>query len=498
MATVADGPNFNVALPSIQDYFNATVTQIQLLTSLGAMFVAAFVLAAGAFGDLYGRKRIFLLGGIGLIVSLVLQALSPSIEFLIVMRGLDGVFSAITTPLAVALIMMAFEEKERSMALGIFTGAVAVGEIVSPLISGRLVDLIGWRASFITSTSSAVLAALLIARFASESRDPNATKLDWGGVILSAVSLFGLVGGIILAGTRGFDDLVVRLGLILGGIGILVFLWWERRTPQPALQVSLFRNSAFASTFAIGFLVFFTLVPLNALMNAYFQNVRQYGAFAAGLAIVPLYLGTVLSSPFAGKVTDKLGPRLAIVAGTGSMVVGFLALATMSTSSPYWIVGFGLLLSAVGYGLINPPRVAVLMSSAPDDVAGAASGANSVGAEFGTSLGLALSTTLSVTFGVGAFRNLLSQAGLTGEQSQQAVDVLRGAMTDSLSTHNPAVSQPALEQLLEGARQAYATGMAQTMLIMALLLVLAGLIAWFGMRKYQTGPGTPSVAADAN
>jgi hypothetical protein len=87
-----------------------------------------------------------------------------------------------------------------------------------------------------------VLATLLIARFASESQDPNATKLDWGGVILSAVSLFGLVGGIILAGTRGFDDLVVRLGLILGGIGILVFLWWERRTPQPALQLSLFRD----------------------------------------------------------------------------------------------------------------------------------------------------------------------------------------------------------------------------------------------------------------
>jgi MFS family permease len=233
-------------------------------------------------------------------------------------------------------------------------------------------------------------------------------------------------------------------------------------------------------------------------MNAYFQNVRQYGAFAAGLAIVPLYLGTVLSGPFSGKVTDKLGPRLAIVAWIGTMVVGFLALATMSTSSPYWSVGLGLLLSAVGYGLINPLRVAVLMSSASDDMAGAASGANSAGVEFGTSLGLALSTTLSVAFGVGAFRNLLSQAGLTAEESQQAINALRGAMTDSLSTHNPTVSQPALEQLLEVARQAYATGMAQTMLIVALLLVLAGLIAWFGMRKYQTGPATLSVTANAN
>jgi MFS family permease len=109
LATVADGPNFNVAIPSIRDYFNATVAQIQLLTSIAATFVAAFVLAAGSFGDLYGRKKVFLIGGIGLIATLVFQALSPSIQFLTLMRGLDGLFSAITTPLAIALIMMEFE-----------------------------------------------------------------------------------------------------------------------------------------------------------------------------------------------------------------------------------------------------------------------------------------------------------------------------------------------------------------------------------------------------
>lgn len=483
LATVADGPNFNAAIPSIQSYFSASIAQIQWLTSIAAMFVAAFVLAAGAFGDLYGRKRVFIIGGMGLMVSLVLQALSPSVGFLTFMRGLDGLFSAITTPLAVALIMMEFEEKDRSMAMGVFTGAVASGEIISPLISGRLTDVIGWRASFITSIGAAMLAVLLVARFARESKDPQATTLDWGGVSLSAISLFGLVGGFILAGTRGFGNTLVQASIVLGVLGLLIFLWWENRTPHPALQLSLFRKPVFASAFAVGFLMFFAFMPVNPLMNAFFQNVRQDSAFIAGLAIIPYSLGTVLSSPFAGKITDKLGPRLAMVIGIATIVLGFLVLSTMSIASPYWIIGLGLLLVAVGYGVVNPPRVAVLMSSAPDEVAGAASGANSVGVEFGTATGIALSTTLAVGFGGRAFINLLNQAGLTAEQRQTAVDVLRSAMTDTLSTHNPAISQSALDQLLEGARIAFGSGIAQTMLLMAGIVLVAGVIAWFGMRS---------------
>jgi len=481
LATVADGPNFNVAIPSIQDHFNATVTQVQLLTSIAAMFVAAFVLAAGSFGDLYGRKRVFIIGGLGLIATLVLQAISPSIGFLTFMRGLDGLFSAITTPLAVALIMMEFEEKERSMAMGIFTAGVAVGEIFSPLISGLLTEQISWRASFLTSTSAAVLATFLVARYARESKDPNASQIDWGGVILSAVSLFGLVGGIILAGTRGFSNPLVQAGIIVGVIGIAAFIWWEKRASHPALQLSMFRNPAFTSTFAIGFLMFFAFMPVNPLMNSYFQSARQFTAFAAGLALVPYSLGTAISGPFAGRLTNKLGARLAIVAGVGTMAVGFLTLATMSIHSPYWIIGLGLLLVAVGYGLVNPPRVAVLMSSASDDVAGAASGANSIGVEFGTASGIGLGTTLSVALGMRAYQGLLDQAGLTAQQSQQAIDLLRSAMTDSLTTH-PGVSQSVLEQLAAGARQAFASGIAETMLMMAILLLMAGAVAWFGMR----------------
>lgn len=483
LATVADGPNFNVAIPSIRDYFNATVAQIQLLTSIAATFVAAFVLAAGSFGDLYGRKKVFLIGGIGLIATLVFQALSPSIQFLTLMRGLDGLFSAITTPLAIALIMMEFEEKERSMAMGIFTAGVAVGEIFSPIISGLLTEQISWRASFITSTSAAILATILVFRFARESKDPSAKKIDWGGVILSAISLFSLVSGLLLAGTRGFDDRMVQLGLLIGVIGILFFVWWEKRTPNPALQLAMFRKPAFASTFMIGFLTLFAFMPINPLMNSYFQSVRQYSAFLAGLAIIPYSLGTALSSPFAGKLTDKLGPRLAIILGTGVMAVGFLALATMSTTSPYWIIGLGLLLTAIGYGLINPPRVAVLMSSAPNDVAGAASGANSVGVEFGTSTGIALGTTLAVGLGGRTFMNMLSNAGLNAGQSHKAVDALRGVMTDAITSHYPAVAQPVLDQLLEGARAAFGTGIAQTMLLMAGVMLFGGAVAWFGMRK---------------
>ncbi len=487
LATVADGPNFNAAIPSIQEYFNASITAVQLLTGIGAMFVAAFVLAAGSFGDLFGIKRVFIIGGIGLCATLVLQALSTSMAFLTIMRGLDGLFSAVTTPLAVALIMMEFEGKQRNMAMGIFTAGIALGEIFSPVISGRLIDVIGWRASFLTSTSAAVLATFFVARSAREQKNPNATRIDWGGVALSAVAIFGLVNGFIRAGANGFSDPYVRAGLVVGALGILAFLWWETRASQPALQLSLFRKPAFATSFFVGVLMFFVYMPINPLMNAYFQNVMQYTALTAGLALIPFSLGTVISSPFVGKLTGMVGERMTIVIGLGTFAVGSLLVATMSTTSPYWIIGLGLLLAAVGYGLANPPRVAMLMSSAPNVVAGAASGANSVGEESGTAIGIALGTTFSVGLGVRAFYGVLGKAGLSPEQSQQAVAALRSAISDSMTTHNPTVSQSVLDQLIEGARQAYATGIGQTMLVNAFILILACLVAWFGMRGKRSG-----------
>jgi len=288
LATTADGPNFNATLPTIQDYFNASAGQIQLLTNVAQLWVAAFVLAAGSLGDLYGRKRIFLLGGLGLIASLVLQAFSPSIGILTFMRGLDGVFSAITTPLAVAMITMEFQGKERSMALGIFTAAVGLGEAFLPLLAGWLSDTAGWRATFLISISAGTLAFLIIRRNALESKDPNAQKLDMGGVIFSAVMMLGFVGSFLLAGSRGFTNPAVLMAMAVGLVFLLIFIWWEKRTPNPALQLSLFRNPVFLSTFLAGFGIFFVIMPINPLMQIYFQDVLAYSALAASMALIPL------------------------------------------------------------------------------------------------------------------------------------------------------------------------------------------------------------------
>jgi MFS family permease len=483
LATTADGPNFNAALPSIQEYFNATAGQVQLLTTAAQLCVAAFVLAAGSLGDLYGRKRVFMLAGLGLIASLVLQAMSPSMGFLTVTRGLDGVFSAITTPLAVVMITLEFEDRQRAMALGIFTAAVGLGEAFLPLLSGQLTDTVGWRATFLISISCATLAYLIIRFKAVESKDPNAQKLDVGGVLLSAVAMVCILGSFLLAGSRGFTDPTFILVMGVGLIFLLIFIWWEKRTPNPALQLALFRKPVFLSAFLAGFGVFFVMMPINPLMQTYFQGAVQYSAFTASVAMIPFFLGTTLSGPFAGKLEQRLGRRRAIALGIAIMLVGALLLTTLGLLPPYWVVGLGLGLLAVGYGLTNPPRVAALMSSAPDDVAGAASSSNSVGVESGSGAGIALSTTLAVSFAGRAFLNMGAKAGVSPEEIQSAVDTLRSTMSGSLSTAQPTIPQALIDQLYAGARTAYAIGLAQTMLLLTVVCAVSGLIIWFGMRK---------------
>lgn len=485
LATTADGPNFNAAIPTIQDYFSASATQIQLLTISAQLCVAAFVLAAGALGDLYGRKRVFLLGGLGLIASLLLQAFSPGIGFLTLVRGLDGVFSAVTTPLAIAMITMEFQGKERSLALGIFTAAVGLGEAFLPLLAGWLSDTVGWRSAFLISITTATLAFLIIRKNALESKDPNAQKLDVGGVIFSAVMMLGFVGSFIMAGNRGFANPAVLIAMGVGLVFLLLFIWWERRTPHPALQLSLFTKPVFLSTFLAGFGVFFVLMPMNPLMQIYFQDVLAYSALAASMALIPLSLGTTLSGPFAGALTNRLGARGSILTGIFTMLVGALILSTLGFSPPYWIIGLGMGLVAIGYGFANPPRVDSLMTTASDDIAGSASSANSMGTESGSAAGMALSTTFAMLFAGRAFSNLGGKAGLSPDQIQKAAEVLRKVINDSLSTY-PGVSKSMLDQLFEGARIAFSMGIAQTMLLLAAILLVSGMIIWFGMRKYQS------------
>ncbi len=482
LATTADGPNFNAALPTIQQYFDASVGQIQLLTTVAQLCVAALVLAAGSLGDLYGRKRVFLLGGVGLIASLVFQALSPSMGVLTAMRALDGVFSAITTPLAVAMITMEFQGKERSFALGIFTAAVGLGGAFLPLLAGWLSDTVGWQATFLISISTATLAFLIIRQYAMEAKDPQAQKLDIGGVIFSAIMMLGFVGSFLLAGRRGFANPVVLMAMGMGLVFLFIFIRWENHAPSPALRLSLFRNPVFLSAFLAGFGVFFVIMPINPLMQLYFQDVLAYSALAASMALIPYFLGTMLSGPFAGKLTERLGARGSILTGIATILAGVLLLSTLGLFPPYWVVGLGLALAGVGYGLANPPRVDALMSAAPEEIAGAASSSNSVGTEFGSAAGMALGTTLAMAFAGRAFVNLGTEAGLTSDQIQKAVEVLRTAINEGLTTY-PGISQSTLDQLFEGAKTAYSMGIAQTMLLLAGVLLISGVVIWFGMRK---------------
>lgn len=485
LATTSDGPNFNAALPAIQEYFNANAGQVQFLITTTQLCVAAFVLAAGSLGDLYGRKRILLFAGLGLIVSLVLQAISPSMTFLTVVRGLDGVFSAIIMPLAVVMITLEFEDRQRGLALGIFTAIVGLGEAFLPLLSGKLVDTVGWRFTFLISITAIILAYIIIHFKAAESKDPNEHKLDVGGMVLSAIAMVCILGSFLIVGSRGFTDPIFILTLAAGIVFLLIFIRWEKRVPNPALQLELFKNTVFRSAFLAGFGMFFVMMPISVLMQTYFQGVMEYSAYTASVAMVPFFLGTTISGPFAGRLEQHIGRKKAITLGIIIMFLGVGLLTSLGALPPYWIVGLGLGLVAIGFGLTNPTRIAALMSSASDEIAGTASSANSVGMESGSGAGIALCTSLAVIFVGRAFINLGTKAGLSPEQVQNAVEVLRKAMSDSLSPTHPPIPQSTLDQLLEGGSKAIATGISQTLILLTIVCALSGLIVWFGMRNQK-------------
>ncbi len=379
----------NVALPSIQRSLHSSFADLQWVVNAYALTLAAFLLTAGALADLLGRRRIFALGLIIFTCSSVLCGLSGSPLMLNLARAVQGVGGAMMYATSLALLAEAFHGKERGTAFGVFGAVNGAAVAVGPVVGGLITSGIGWEWIFFINAPIGALAVLVTLTQVSESRDPDATGVDWAGLITFSGSLFLLVYALIKGNELGWGS--TRIVALLAGAAVLLLLFVlaERRQKRPMLDLSLFRRHAFTGASIVAFSVAASIFAMFLYLTLYIQDVLRYGPLQAGLRFLPITLLSFLAAPIAGRLSVRVPVKLLLGGGLLLVSGGLLAMSAVDAGSSWTVLIPGFVLTGVGIGLINPPLASTAIGVVHHSRSGMASGINSTFRQVGIVTGIA-------------------------------------------------------------------------------------------------------------
>ncbi len=347
----------------------------------------------GSLGDLFGARRLFILGIVLFGITSVLCAAAPDGTTLILARGLQGVAGAILTPAGLAVIAATFSGEERGAAIGSWTAWTGVAFVIGPLIGGWLITQGSWRWVFLINVPIAVVTAALVVYAVPKRADTGKERapVDVVGGVLCVLGLGGPVFALIEEPRRGWGDPLI-LGTFFGGLALLfVFIVWERRNPQPMLPLRLFskRNFAFANIETLT--VYAALSTLTFFLVLFLQQLAGYSPLRSGLVLVPITIVMFLLSLRVGRLSMRYGPRFFMGIGPLVTALGVLAFVGLKPGFNYWWeVLPALLLFAVGLSMIVAPLTSTVLADAGDRDAGIASGVNNAVARVAGLLGIAI------------------------------------------------------------------------------------------------------------
>jgi MFS family permease len=363
----------------------------------------------------YGRVLIIRLGLWGFGLTSLACALSPTVEVLILARGVQGVAGALLVPSSLAMIMSAFRGGAQAKAIGSWTAWTSAAFIAGPIIGGILVDLLSWRYVFAINIIPIVATLLLLAKVELKHQRDHSTTIDIAGAVLAVIGIGAPVFSLIEQENYGWASPVIWAPMILGVFAFFGFLWRQATAKQPMMPLSLFRVRNFAvgnvaTTFVYGALGFSSLIIV-----VFLQQVGQWPATLAGIAVLPITLILMLLSSFFGGLSGKYGPRLFMAAGPIVAGGGHLAMLTVTSDINYWWQLLpGIVLVGLGLAITVAPLTAAILGSISEKQSGIGSAINNAIARVAglvtvAMLGIIVASVLDVE---GMRRALLVAAGL--------------------------------------------------------------------------------------
>jgi EmrB/QacA subfamily drug resistance transporter len=472
-----------VALPTISQELSITMTDLQWANNAFSLACGALVLAAGRFSDLYGRRRLLLIGLATFGGFSLLTAFLSGIGGLVTGRALMGVGAAMILPATLALIPPLFPRSEQPKAFGAWMAVAWVGQAAGPAVGGALTSLLGWRSLFWIAAPLAAGAYLVVRRYTPESRDETARPgLDWIGLLTSAGAAFCLLYALTQGQSVGFGSPGIILLLIAAVILGVTFVFAEkylgelasragRPSRNPLVDLTLFRARDFDGALTANLVMNIVFAGISFLLALYLQDVRGYSALVAGLLLFPSTFTILAFNPLGARASVHGGPRRPVVWGLLLLGAGTVVAGILSPTSSYLVLALGLLVLGAGLGLLSVPISDTAVAGPPPELAGTASGLFKMSSMLGGALGVALLAALAKGIGTHRAEAEAQAAGLTADQ----ITRLGNALTDSSAAASVLDQLPAdtRQAVVTAYQDAFAAGVAGAVKISGVLALLA-------------------------
>lgn len=420
---IGDPTTFSANLQLVSAGVGITGSTATFVASLATLTLAAAVLSAGALGDLYGMRRMYLLGLAGAIAFSVLAAAAPAPAVLIVARAGAGVTLAFLIGLSLAITNAVFPPGRRAAAIAAYFGVGYAVATPMPAISGMLGHAIGWRACFFVAPVIGVLGLLVTWRFVPETVRAD-RRLDVLGMALFAVALLGLIFGV-----SRIETGINTLGLVAIGVGLVAgcaFVMQELRVDDPALDMRVFRSGRFNAAVTAGVLFNIVLGGSMVLLSFYLVTVRKESHELFGLLLIPATALAAVAATSAGPAANRFSPRTVMITGLLVMLGGLLSMRLFDLDTTRTTVFVTTALIVVGGALVTTPQATIMMSSAPTDLGGAVSAVKSAVNEGGYSLGPALFALVGINLFLTDSAHDLSRSGVTRAETREALLTVHG------------------------------------------------------------------------
>lgn len=434
----------NLAVPRLSAALHPTGAQLLWIADIYGFVLAGLLIPMGTLGDRIGRRKLLLAGAAAFGAASVFAAFTDSAASLIGARAVLGVAGATIAPSTLSLIRSMFsDERERSVAIGVWITSFSVGGALGPLIGGVLLDRFWWGSVFLIAVPVMVLLLIAGPVLLPEYRDPDARPIDAPSALLSLGAVLSTIYGvkqIATTGASGAAFITIAIGIALGTL----FVRRQRRIANPLVDPALFRSIRFAIALVAYTLATFVAFGIYFFTGQYLQLVKGLSPLAAGITSLPVFAGFIIGSFASPVVARRTGPLPLMVGGFAASAIGFGLIGITGPSSPLGLLIAGMSIYSLALSPVFVLATDAIVGSAPPERAGAASALSETGSELGGALGIGVLGSI----GTAVYRHTISvaiPAGISGEAAAAARNTLGGAI--------------AVPQLRAVAREAFASSM---------------------------------------
>ena len=482
-----DNTVVNVALPSIQQDLGASISGLEWTVSGYTLSFAVLLATGGRLGDIFGRRRIFLIGVVIFALSSATAGLAPDATSLVVSRIIQGIGAALMMPGTLSIITDVFPAHERGKAMGTWAGVSALALAIGPVLGGFLTEHVSWRAIFYINVPVAIGAVLATLFAVRESRDTSVGRdVDYAGVVVLTAGLTALVLALVEGNSWGWGSTQTIALIAVALISLPLFVAVENRVKAPIVQFKLLSDRDFLGAIVVASVISFAMLGVFFFLALYMQDILGYTPLEAGVRFLPSTLMIVAIAPVAGRLSDRYGPRWLIGGGLLIVAASLFSFSKIAVDSSYLDLLPGFMLLGIGIAMTMSPMTSAAMNAVPVQKAGIASGVLSMFRMVGGSLGVAVTGAIFQGLVSSHLDSLLTGSGISAvDRSEISEQLGSGSVSGALKGLDPVQAK---EAAAAGADSfVYALGHAMSVsAVVALVGAVIGVTAIRAKGKYSS------------